>query len=265
MILDAQIQKLTDHFGIKRPEDWARILPSSVLALHGIGQQTLNHLRLHLAARGLTLRGDQTPAFWQQHLSDAQIGTVQIAGSDEAAICPFRVMVDTREQLPWTFQGMRTDADQGYRPLLVDTLPVALGDSVGDYAIDGLAYHCHIERKSMNDAHGTILGWGERREQFQRTLANLAGMKSSAVVVECSFQELVKSAPSRGKKSAKENAKILHRQVLAWMDDYRVPWVFCDTRRLAEITAFRWMYRYWEHFIAESKAANKQTLEVVDL
>ena len=265
MVMDAKLKKLIDHFGIRKPDDWQHVLPSSVLAIHDIGEATLNMLRLHLSARGLTLRGDQTPAFWQSHLSEAKIGAAQISESDEAVVCPFRVVVDSREQQPFSFAGMRSDSNQDYRPMLVQTVSASLGDSLGDYAIDGLWHHCHVERKSLADAHGTILGWGDRRDQFQTTLKHLAELPSSAVIIECSLGELLKSAPSRGKKSAGENAKILHRQIMAWMDDYRVPWMFCDNRRLAEVTTFRWLYRYWRHHQADQAEAMKATQDQAEL
>lgn len=155
------------------------------------------------------------------------------------------ILIDAMEQHPWTFQGIRADADRGYKILEVQTRREALGPGWGDYSLDGYRSACHIERKSAEDAHGTILGWGERRERFMRELENLATVECAAVVVECSLQHLVATAPSRGKKSAGENAKILFRQVLAWQQDYRVPWVFCEGRRMAEIAAYRILERYW--------------------
>lgn len=257
MVLNTKIKKLAEYFNVQKPEDWTKVLPSSVLAVHDVGEATLNLLRLHLAARGLTLRDDQTPAFWQSHLSEVKIGTNSISQTDIATTCPFRILIDSREQHPFAFAGMMADASQGGAPMLVQTEVVSLGNSMGDYAIDGFIHECHVERKSLQDAHGTILGWGDRREQFCETLKSLAELPSSAVVVECTLGELLLRAPSRGKKSAGENAKILHRQVMAWMDDYRVPWVFCDNRRLAEITTFRWLYRYWRHRREEQKRAEK--------
>lgn len=264
-MFDSRFKRLFEHFNVQEPEDWKSVSPSEILAVHDVGESTLNMLRLHLAARGLTLLNDQTPAFWQAHLSDAKIGAAQISESDKAVVCPFQVAIDTREQQPFIFAGMLADANQDSRPLLVQTVRTSLGNSLGDYAIHGLYGHCHIERKSLSDAHGTILGWGDRRQQFKETLSNLAGLPSSAVIVECSFGELIRSAPARGKKSAGENGKILHRQVMAWMDDYRVPWLFCDNRRLAEITAFRWLYRYWRHHQADMSESLRATRDQAEL
>jgi len=171
---------------------------------------------------------------------------------------PFTVLIDTMEQLPFTFQGLRTDSSQGCRPLVVETVWRHLGSSMGDYSIDGLEGRCHVERKGAGDAQSTILGWGDRRERFQRELAVLSEMECSAVVVECTFGDLIRTVGFRGKKTAEQNQKILFRQVLAWQQDYAVPWLFCDGRRLAEIATFRILERFWRKAKKAEKAAAKE-------
>jgi hypothetical protein len=87
----------------------------------------------------------------------------------------------------------------------------------------------------------------------------LSSIWTAAVVVECTFGELIASAEARGKKSKEENAKTLHRQVLAWQVDYSVPWIFCDDRRFAEVTAFRIMHRCYAKKIKHQKTAERKT------
>jgi hypothetical protein len=157
------------------------------------------------------------------------------------------ILIDVMEQHPWTFSNIRADADRGGQIIDVQTQRAALGPSFGDYSVLDYQGRCHLERKSVEDAHGTILGWGERRDRFQRELENLSTLECSAVVVECSLQHLIATAPSHGKKSSGENAKILFRQVLAWQQDFRVPWLFCDGRRMAEIATFRILERFWRN------------------
>ncbi|MEL6898593.1 MAG: hypothetical protein AAFP90_21050 [Planctomycetota bacterium] len=211
-------------------------------------------MRLHLANHGLTLKGDQTPAYWQQNLSAVR-GTTAIADNQRAIVTPFTILVDSAEQQPFTFQGMRADGQDAERPYIVRTRQAHLGVSHGDYSVLGLEGEVHIERKSMDDVIGTVLGWGSRREQFQQTLSRLAEMPSSAVIVECTFGAAIEAMHSRGKKSAAENKRIFHRQVMAWQDDYRVPWLFCDNRRLAEISTFQWLRRQWKHAQKAKKRA----------
>jgi hypothetical protein len=170
------------------------------------------------------------------------------------------IVIDSMEQHPFSFQGIRLDLSEMSAPQrrafesgqwngCIDAECVfrALGAGNGDYSLNGFYGRCHIERKSLEDAHGTILGWGDRRERFQRELENLAGMEAGAVVVECSFGDLLAAAPEHGKKSAAENRKVLFRQVISWQQQYRVPWLFCDGRRMAELAAYRWLKMFWKY------------------
>lgn len=245
MVLDSKIMILREKFGIQSVADWQSVTPEEVIATPDIGPQTLNHLRLHLAGHGITLRNDETPAFWQSHLFESKLGTVEVSNQDRSVICPFVILIDAQEKFPFQFKGITIPTKHGNRPLLVRTRVQSLGPTHGDYSLEGFLGECHIERKSKADAMGTILGWGERRERFEATLEFLSQVFVSAVVVECSFGELCSSAECRGKKSIAENAVSLHRSVIAWGVDYTVPWFFCDDRLFAERTAFRIMQRFW--------------------
>lgn len=253
MVLDSKINLLREKFNIARVRDWERVTPQEVLSTPDIGEATLNHLRLHLAGKGVTLRDDQTPAFWQSHLYESKLGTVSVSNEDRAVVCPFTIVIDAQEKYPFQFQGITTDGER--RPIIIPTLVESLGPTHGDYSILGMEGECHIERKSPSDAIGTILGWGERRERFENTLKFLSSVFVAAVVVECSLGQLIASCESRGKKTVEENRKILHRSILAWSVDYTVPWFFCDTRRLAELTTFRIMQRCYAKQIQLQKKA----------
>lgn len=157
-------------------------------------------------------------------------------------ICPFTIAIDCQEKQPFSFTGL---AGRQGRTLQVPTVWKSLGTSHGDYSIEGLEFGVGIERKSMEDAHGTFLGWGERRARFERELEMLSTFSCSAIVVECTLSDLIENAPSFGVKSAAENAKTLFRTVLAWQFDFRVPWLFCKDRRMAEIATFRVLERHW--------------------
>jgi hypothetical protein len=178
----------------------------------------------------------------------------------KSSVAPFTIIIDSMEQHPFGFTEIAVDKSQlkssqrravdvGLAEAIID-VPIifkSLGAGNGDYAIDGMQGRCNIERKSMEDCHGTVLGWGDRRERFKRELENLASMESAAIVVECSFGDLLATAPERGKKSSAENRKILFRQILSWQQRYRVPWLFCDSRRMAEITTFRWLEKFFNN------------------
>ena len=172
------------------------------------------------------------------------------------------ILIDSMEQHPFAFTGIKLDlcqmnasqkrafeAGQWDGCFDAETKFKALGASNGDYSLEGFEGRCHVERKSLEDCHGTVLGWGERRERFKRELQNLAAMEAGAVVVECSFGELLAQAPEHGKKTAAENRKILFRQIISWQQRYRVPWIFCDSRRMAELVTYRWLQKFFESHV----------------
>lgn len=259
-MFDSKMELLRFHFGIKKLEDWQEVLPASILSVDGVGPQTLNQIRLHLAGKGLTLRDDETPAYWQSHLFESRIGTVQLSDEDRSAVCPFTILVDSQEKHPFTFQGITADAADGKRPLIVGTKVESLGPSHGDYSIAELnPGDCHIERKSIDDAIGTILGWGDRRDRFQNTLSFLASCSVGVVIVEGSFGSVIASVKETRGKTKQENQKILHRQVIAWQTDYPVPWIFCDTRRMAELTTFQVMRRRYSKHLDRMKQSGRKT------
>lgn len=173
-------------------------------------------------------------------------------------VAPFTVLVDTAEQEPYTFIGLRSDSRQKSLPLCVRTVRACLGRhplSRGDYSIEGHEQKIAVERKSMADAWSTVLGWQYphqresetpgRRDRFKCELENLAAMDSACIVVEGSLGECLRRMPSFGVKSSSVNAKIFHRSIISLQQDYRVPWFFCDTRSLAEVTTYRFLERYY--------------------
>jgi hypothetical protein len=259
-MLDHQIKIAADAFGITCPEDWCKIRPDEIRAIHGCGPATVDHLRIYLAARGLTLRDDATPVFWQTNLSAARIGG-QVSKVDTATVLPFTILVDTKEQQPFAFQGFLSDSDTKFRPLLVRTELKNLGPAHGDYAIRGMEGEAHIERKGVSDAIGTFLSQGERRERWLKTLEFLAGIECAAVVVECSFGAMLKSVESRGSRPVDVLRKTLHCQVLAWEQDYRVPFVFCDSRRFAELTVLEILKRYYRHATDSRKTPEEKQID----
>ena len=83
------------------------------------------------------------------------------------------VIVDTREQTPFTFPDMRTERG---------TL------QSGDYSLKGFEEHVAIERKSLADLVGCCT---TGRDRFKHELHRLRGFYLSAVIIEASVAQVM--------------------------------------------------------------------------
>jgi ERCC4-type nuclease len=162
---------------------------------------------------------------------------------DEPFMSPFQIAIDTREQAPFSFSGMRTDSRQKYRPLIVSTIMRTLNS--GDYSIVGYESDIAIERKSPPDAWSTFT---TDRERFERELSRLQQMRFAAVVIECSLEQL-EEGPGRTNHSQRQSAvvgKTCIRSIYAWSQRFpRVHWFARSSRREAELTTFHLLERFW--------------------
>lgn len=86
-----------------------------------------------------------------------------------------RVVVDTREQAPWTFEGQGLEVVRGKL-------------AAGDYSVEGLEGRVAIERKSLEDWIRTVL---RERSRFYRELELLRGYDFRCVIVEAGVREIL--------------------------------------------------------------------------
>lgn len=174
--------------------------------------------------------------------------TATTTSTSKPIACPFVVVIDSAEQTPFTFEHIHADANHGHREMVVRTEWRCLGrhpKQLGDYSVDGFVGRVHVERKSVQDCQGTLLGFGGSRDRFEQELANLASIEAGLVVVEGSLQNVLSTTNDRRTREHKVIAKQLHRSILALLADYHTPWLFCDSRRMAEISTFRFLERFY--------------------
>lgn len=177
----------------------------------------------------------------------------------------FRILIDTREQKPWKFAQIRADASDVARKkykkgdcYTVDCERRSLGNSHGDYTVEGFESEIAIERKSLSDFQSTMLAWSNRREAFDRELAWLNSIECAVVIVEATMSKAM-SAKQRGKRTVEQNAKLIHRRLLSCKIKYpRVSFLFCGSRKMAEVTAFRLLQMYWRKSNAGRKLKDRQ-------
>lgn len=194
-------------------------------------------------------------------------------------VTPWVTLVDVQEKAPWSFTGItaRSFIDKDQREYLPRIERRFLGIGAGDYSILDYEGRIGIERKSMVDFQGTLLGWRrevetpgregwtidvDRRERFKRELKKLAGMECKAIVVEASLGDCLEQAPQWGVRTTAENAKYLFSTYLAWIEEFpAVPWIFASDRRMAELAAFRILEKYWARMGKERRKAKREALD----
>jgi len=186
---------------------------------------------------------------------------------------PFTILVDLQEKAPFSFDGLRARSfvDKEMRVYVPRVERRYLGVGMGDYSILGYEGRIGIERKSMADWQGTLLGWRhevgagnwtidvDRRARFKRELKTLAAMEAKAVIVEASFGQCLNEAPTWGVRTARENAKYLHATYIAWQQEFPgVPWIFCEDKEMAAVTAFRMLEQFWARHAKERRQQQRK-------
>ncbi len=161
----------------------------------------------------------------------------KVGGGDPGEIvCPFTVLIDSREQKPYTFQGLSSGV-VGRSPRLI--VPCDRRAMItGDY---GLLDHPGIalERKSKADLWSSI---SQARTNFTDRFERMATLEFSAIIVESEWSELLTSPPEFSKYPAKSIA----RSVIAWKIRYpKTQWEFLPSRQHAEAWTFRLLERFW--------------------
>jgi hypothetical protein len=226
-------RRIIERFRIRSESDFRAIRAAEILSVEGVGKAWLNKLRLHLAHQGIALKDDNPPAYWLKVL----------AGSDDApaaeyaaGVCPFTIVVDVNETLPFRFDSLQ---DREGRTIDVPTVRQPLyTQGLGDYSISGMEHLIQIERKG-DDLPSSL---AQRREEFESEIRRLSeGCEFAAVVIEQPWAAFFSDDHQHGAR-----AKSIFRTVLQWQVAYPgVHWWFCDSRPMAEAVTFRLLERFW--------------------
>ena len=125
-----------------------------------------------------------------------------------------KILIDTREQLPFKFDRYGVQVERG-------TLPV------GDYSIPGFEDRVSIERKSLDDLIGCLMG--KNRVRFERELCKGTSYEVFNVVIEAPFTDLI-----HGRYQNHMRRKGAVQSVMAFAVRYRTSFVSAGSRPLAE-------------------------------
>lgn len=151
------------------------------------------------------------------------------------------ILVDTREQRPWAFDGALVAERFGTFPTKAATL------DTGDYSVETLEERVRIERKNLQDFVQSVTSG---RERFWRELERLAPYAVKAVIVEGSLAEVeMMGAGSRVRSQARPQAVVASATAI-WVD-FGIPVVWAGHRAMAEYTAAWSLRRVWLRHLHE--------------
>ena len=141
---------------------------------------------------------------------------------------PTPVVVDTREQRPFTFP----------EHLAAGTITIARAAlPVGDYSLLGYESRVAIERKSLADYVSTVV---HARERFSRELQIFARYDLAAVVVEASLEDVLAH-----RYSTNASPESIWGATVSIIADRGVPVYWCGSRQVAGKLTVDLLRRWW--------------------
>lgn len=148
-----------------------------------------------------------------------------------------KILIDSREQAPFTFQGYDVALE-----------PAAL--PVGDYSLPGFQDRVAIERKNLEDLVGCLMG--KNRDRFERELTRARHYDLFAVVVEASLADI-----SQGRYHSEMKAHSALQSIITFQVRYRVPFLWCGNRAGAEYVTYGLLSKYLREIGERYKLAVK--------
>ncbi|MGO9175653.1 MAG: ERCC4 domain-containing protein [Desulfobaccales bacterium] len=148
-----------------------------------------------------------------------------------------KIIVDSREQAPFTFHGYQADPETAALP-------------VGDYSLPGFQDRVAVERKSLDDLVGCLMG--SNRERFEKELAKGRHYDLFAVVVEAALADV-----SQGRYRSDMKPQAALQSIITFMVRYRVPFVWAGSRKAAEYFTFWTLAKYLRELAERFKHATK--------
>lgn len=155
------------------------------------------------------------------------------------------IVIDTNEQLPYTFQEQVARGEVGIVQASLYT---------GDYSLVGFENRVSVERKSLGDAFGTI---GGGRDRFDDEMDRAAAFEYFAIVIETSLSGL-EVPPRFSRASDKGNRRLspetVIKSLIGWSMDRGVHVWLADNRSRGELTTFRILERF--HNVYKDRPCN---------
>ena len=139
----------------------------------------------------------------------------------------FTVIVDTREQTPYSFpQSVVAKLDEG------------------DYSIEGMQKRVAIERKELSDCYGSC---GAGRKRFEREVERLAALEYAAIVVESTLEGLHVRPPFVRRMSG----AAVRETLISWSIRYGVHIWFAGNRRAGNALTYSLLEKFWRYHASQ--------------
>ncbi len=134
------------------------------------------------------------------------------------------ILIDSREQQPYQFTQTNIE-------IQVDTL------HIGDYSIMGFTDRIAVERKSLDDLVGCLMG--KSRDRFERELQKGRFLELFVVVVEASMFDIRSGAY---RSNMKPHAVL--QSIIAFQIRYGTSFMFCGGRKGGEYVTLSLLQKY---------------------
>ncbi len=144
------------------------------------------------------------------------------------------IVIDTREQRPYTFSDTRVGG------VVHAALPA------GDYSIQGCEMQIAVERKSLADYISTVV---HAQERFGRELALLKTYPRAWIVVEGSLDEVL-----QGRYDSRVTPQSLLAMTASLMTRYAIPVLFAGDRPSARALVEELLVQWHAHHAERSGA-----------
>jgi len=141
----------------------------------------------------------------------------------------FTIVIDNREQKPYTFQNIKPEPPQ----TVTQTL------KTGDYSIQGMEGLVTCERKEISDLFSSV---GKNRARFEREMQRMSEMQHAALIIETSLASMFTNPP----RHTKMNPKSVFRTLIAWSQRYGVHIWPMWSRESAEKATYLILKRYFD-------------------
>lgn len=145
-----------------------------------------------------------------------------------------RIVIDTREQVPWTFDPEHVD-------VMIGTL------QTGDYSLFDHETEVAIERKTLDDYVQTVI---RERERFERELARMQSHVLRAVIVEAAWRDV-----RDHNYISQVHPSSVFGLTCCLMVDYGVPVLFAEDTAIAARVCERMIRRYAENIARAAESA----------